>query len=134
MFGRHPNLPIDLMFGLNTTTGEDQPNYEEFVERYREGLLTAYTIANDHSTKSKTKQKTLYDRGTRDAPLRQGDRVLVQHKHIVGTQKLADRWEPHPYVVLSKRPNLPVYVVYSPESGKFLHIVLKMYQQMQLVV
>ena len=29
MFGRHPNLPIDLMFGLKSADNE-QPNYDEY--------------------------------------------------------------------------------------------------------
>ncbi len=118
MFGRHPNLPIDLMFGLNPSDNEDPPSYDDFVIKLRDNLQSAYKIANEVKEKAKSKQKRLYDRNTTEASLRQGDRVLVQHKHVVGTQKLADRWEPHPYVVVSKQPNLPVYVVCSLNDGK----------------
>ena len=118
MFGRHPNLPIDLMFGLHPSDNEDPPVYDDFVTKLRDNLQSAYKIANELTEKAKSKQKRLYDRNTQEATLRPGDRVLVQHRHIVGTQKLADRWEPHPYVVVSKQPNLPVYVVCSLNDGK----------------
>ena len=117
MFGRHANLPVDLMFGLKSG-GQDELTYDDFVENFRDRLQNAYSTASDVVKKAKNKQKRLYDRGTREAPLQTGDRVLVQNKHITGTQKLRDRWEPYPYIVTSKVPNVPVYRVSSPETGK----------------
>ena len=118
MFGRKPNLPIDIMFRLTSNRNEDPPCYDEFVERLRDNLQSSNKTASGIAQKAKAKHKRLYDRGTKDAPLRLGDRVLVQHKHIIGTQKLADRWETHRYVVVSKYPDLPVYVVCNQETGK----------------
>ena len=118
MFGRQPNLPVDIMFGLNQDKDSEAASYDEFVEKLRNNLQSSYRLATDLALKSKAKQKRLYDRGTRDAPLRLGDRVLVQHKHITGMQKLADRWETHPYVVVSKHPDVPVYVVCNQDTGK----------------
>lgn len=117
MFGRHANLPIDLMFGLGTSDLR-QPTYEEFAIDLRDRLQYAYKTASEAARLAKSKQKRLYDRGTKEAPLQLGDRVLVQNKHIVGTQKLRDRWEPYPYVVISKQPDLPVYTVRSTHNAK----------------
>ena len=118
MFGRQPNLPVDIMFGLNQDKDSEAASYDEFVEKLRNNLQSSYRLATDLALKSKAKQKRLYDRGTRDAPLRLGDLVLVHHQHITGMQKLADKWETHPYVVVSKHPDVPVYVVCNQDDGK----------------
>ena len=121
MFGRHPNLPIDLMFGLKTDDNEESTaTREQYIEDLRNRLETSYKTANEIAEKAKKRQKRLYDRGRHDAPLRIGDRVLVQnkHRHMIGTNKLADRWESSPYIVIAKQPNIPVYVVSSLETDK----------------
>ena len=86
MFGRHPNLPVDLMFGLKAN-GQEAPDYDEYTERLRDRLQGAYKKATDLVRQAKAKQKRLYDRGTQVAPLRSGDRVLIQNKHLIGTCK-----------------------------------------------
>ena len=117
MFGRHPNLPIDLLFGCHSPTDE-APEYDEYVEEFRERLLFSYDQANKTSHHAKAKQKRIYDKKTQEAPLRAGDRVLVQVKHFEGTHKLADRWESNPYTVVTKHENIPVYKVRSLGDGK----------------
>lgn len=42
--------------------------------------------------------------------------MLVKVCHVEGKQKLGDRWESQPYIVVKKQPGLPVYVV-QPEGG-----------------
>ena len=118
MFGRHPNLPIDLMFGINKTEDDTPPNYDNYVQNLKRRLTSSYKTANNLANQAKLKQKSIYDPNTRDAPLQPGDRVLVQNKHIKGTQKLANRWEVHPYIVVSKQENIPVYTVRCSTTGK----------------
>ncbi|XP_071802528.1 uncharacterized protein [Asterias amurensis] len=118
MFGRHPNLPVDLMFGLNSTQRESTSNYADYVEQLRERLQKSYTRASDYVKQAQSKQKRLYDRGSSIAPLRLGDRVLIQNKNLIGTCKLADRWESQPYIVISKHKDLPVYSLRSLGDGR----------------
>ena len=47
-----------------------------------------------------------------------GDRVLIKICHVEGRQKLGDRWEAQPYVVLKKQPGVPVYVVCLEDGEK----------------
>ena len=78
MFGRHPNLPIDLMFGLKTDDNEESTaTREQYIEDLRNRLETSYKTANEIAEKAKKIQKRLYDRGRHDTPLRTGDRVIV---------------------------------------------------------
>ena len=37
---------------------------------------------------------------------------------MIGTNKLGDRWESSPYIVIAKQPNIPVFVVSSLETDK----------------
>lgn len=114
MFGRHPRLPVDLMFGSSTT---DQPcEYSDYVQTLHDSLKQAYALANQTSQHAKEQQKKYYDRKARSEDFDTGDRVLVKVCHVEGRRKLGDRWESRPYVVVKKQSNLPVYVV-RPESG-----------------
>nr|XP_025042814.1 uncharacterized protein LOC112546537 [Pelodiscus sinensis] len=114
MFGRHPKLKIDLALGL-PHRGNEGLEVEEYVSHLRKCLETAYHQAAQASEAAKHHQKKYYDRQTREAPLIPGDRVLVA-KVKKGRQKLGDRWESTPYIVIRRQGDLPVYVV-QPETG-----------------
>lgn len=49
--------------------------------------------------------------------LEKGDRVLIRALGLPGKHKLGDKWCSHPYVVVEKLPDLPVYRV-KPEKGR----------------
>lgn len=111
MFGRHPKLPVDLIFGLQTT---NQPcEYSEYVQTLHDCLLQAYAQANQTSQQAKGQQKKYYDQGAKSQVFNPGDRVLVEVFHVEGRQKLGDKWEPRPYIVVKKKTSIPVYVVRS---------------------
>ncbi|MGH0162226.1 UNVERIFIED_CONTAM: hypothetical protein FKN15_070890 [Acipenser sinensis] len=116
MFGRHPRLPIDVIFGLSS--GEEPVEYSEFVQNLHDCLSFAFDQANQMSRHAKEQQKEQYDRKARDCQFQPGDRVLVKNCHVEGRQKLADRWESPPYVVVKKQPGIPVYVVRSEDGEK----------------
>lgn len=116
MFGREPNLPVDLIFGLNN--GERTKSMSSYVQNLKERLNYAYTIANTASKISQSRHKTLYDSKTKGVTLSTGDRVLVKVVAYDGKHKIADRWEDHPYVVISQPiTDIPVYKV-SREDGE----------------
>jgi transposase InsO family protein len=116
MYGRHPRLSVDVLFGLDSTS-PDEPNYTKFVESLKSRLHQAYTIAIRNIQKSQNSQKSNYDRKTRGSVLQLGDRVLVRNVKIRGKRKLADNWEEDAYDVL-EQPNkdIPVYKV-KKENG-----------------
>nr|XP_014349520.1 PREDICTED: uncharacterized protein K02A2.6-like [Latimeria chalumnae] len=115
MSGRHPRLPVDLALGLPHME-EGVSEYEDYVQQFQDRLAKAYKRATDLSTKAKQKQKYFYDCKAREAPLALGDWVLVANKGQRGKQKLRDKWERAPHVVIKKQGELPVYVV-CPETG-----------------
>ena len=115
MFGRHPNLPVDVIFGIPSQS-EDE-GYDDYVTRFREGLRSAYDLAAGKSRLAKDRQKVQFDKKAKLTSLLPGDRVLVMDKST-GGQKLADKWESTPYIVLSKHPELPVYVVQRPDTKR----------------
>ncbi|KAG8003754.1 hypothetical protein GBF38_007721 [Nibea albiflora] len=120
MFGRHPRLPVDLIFGLQTTN--EPCEYSEYVQTLHDCLSQAYAQASQASHQAKGQQKKYYDRRAKSQAFNPGDRVLVKVCHVEGRQKLGDKWEPQPYIVVKKQPNTPVYVVRS-ENGNTERVV-----------
>lgn len=111
MFGRHPRLAIDAFLGLPTDSLSSS-KHTEYVVKLRARLHSAYTKARQVAERTSAANKTKYDKTARSSVLRTGDRVLVRNISIRGKQKLADKWEHHPYVVI-RQPieDIPVYEV-----------------------
>lgn len=110
MFGRHIRLPTDLLLG--TAGGEGEGSVTEWVGRHHHRLRFAYEQVNKRIQAAGEKNKRLYDRTARDAPLLPGERVLVRDNRRLGGGKLSDRWEARPYVVQrQQRPGQPVYTI-----------------------
>ena len=111
MFGRHPRLAIDAFLGLPTES-LSSPTQTEYVRKLKERLTFAYRKAQEQSKKAAARNKIKYDMNARNSILEPGDLVLVRNVGIRGKNKLADRWEHEPYLVL-EQPNedIPVYRV-----------------------
>ena len=118
MFGRDPNLPVDLTFGLT----EDQPAQPltKYVDNLRNRLKESFKLATANADRARRKQKAHYDLKSRPIDLLIEDRVLVKKVAFgEGKHKLADHWDEEVYKVVS-RPNadIPVFVVEGEKSGK----------------
>ena len=110
MFGREPRLPVDILLGVNQEN--NGKNYGKYVSDLREKLEAAYKIAQLNSKKDKTRHKEHYDLKTRGAVISPGDRVLVRNVSIRGKNKLADKWEKIPYLVIEQpSKGIPVFKV-----------------------
>ena len=115
MFGRHPRLPIDLAFGLETR--DNNKTLTKYAEGLRNRLKHSYELASESIKKAQDKQKKGYDLKVRGAILQPGDRVLVKVVAFEGKHKLADKWEDEPYIIQSQsNEDIPVFVV-RKESG-----------------
>lgn len=115
MFGRHVRLPTDLLLGTAVTG--DSATTTEWAHRHHRQLHTAYQRVSDHLDTAAKKNKWLYDRTAREAPLLPGERVLVRDNRRQGKGKLSDRWEAVPYVVERRQgPDQPVYAI--PPEGR----------------
>ena len=105
LFGRSPRLPIDLAFGLSTTTDEEAGSCPEYVRRWKDRMDEAYSIARAHAQKAAKKSKERYDKKTQNISLAPGDRVLI--KNCVppsGPGKLQGFFEDRVYIVKNKSP------------------------------
>jgi transposase InsO family protein len=110
MFGRHVRLPVDLLLGA--IPAEEGGNLTEWVAGHHQRLHTAYEQVSDRINQAAVKNKRLYDRTAREAPLLPGERVLVRDNRRQGKGKLSDRWESQPYVVQRQpHPDQPVYAI-----------------------
>ena len=110
MFGREPNLPIDLVFGLNQ--GQKSTSTSKYIEDLRQRLENAYEIANTAIKNNQGRQKFNYDMKVKGVSLHVGDRVLVKVVSFDGKHKIADKWEDQPYII-KEQPNkdIPVFKV-----------------------
>lgn len=114
LYGRHPRLPVDLVFGLLEDT--ESVTHTKYVEKWLRRMTEAYKIANKASLSSSAKNKAYYDRKTRGVVLKTGDRVLVRNMgERGGPGKLRSYWEKRIYVVLEQISDNPVYVIH-PEG------------------
>ncbi len=116
LFGRHPRLPIDIMFNLSP---RDQfSSHQEYAESWRKRMDQAYKLTSESASMASGRAKDRYDRKTHGAEIQPGCRVLVRNmSERGGPGKIRSYWEEQVYVVHKKRSEYPVYEVH-PETGQ----------------
>ncbi len=115
LYGRHPRLPVDLIFGLVEQTEEITP--KGYGKQWARRMSEAYQIAESHSRQSSARGKAQYDRKMRGVVLKAGDRVLVRNLgERGGPGKLRSYREKAVYVVKEQVSDNPVYVIH-PENN-----------------
>ena len=77
MFGHHPKLPLDIIFG--SLNSEETKPYSKYVERCQNAMQEAYHLVMKKSQDSALRQKKRYDRHVRTALLLLGDCVLIKN-------------------------------------------------------
>ena len=117
LFGRHPRLAADVVLNLHAP-GSTEASSCGFVQDLAKRLERTYKIAQDAIKKAGAKSKRLYDVKVRGSVPEVGDIVMVKLTGLIGPHKIADKWEPNPYIIRSKpQQDMPVYVV-KREDGK----------------
>ena len=112
LFGWHPRLSVDAFLGTSPSQDKAATGPQTYGKQLKTRLQFAYDLAAKHAAKVSDKNKSYYDRKVRESVLEVGDRVLVRKVGLQGKQKLADKWEEEPYVVLSHpEPSSPVFKV-----------------------
>ncbi|XP_035668285.1 uncharacterized protein K02A2.6-like [Branchiostoma floridae] len=112
LYGHHPRLPVDLMFGIEDKENEVQ-SYPEYAKKWKRGMQEAYRIASQHARKTGAKGKKQYDRRVHGLSLSSGDRVLVRTMtDRGGPGKLRSHWEDKVHIIVKQKgKDIPVYEV-----------------------
>lgn len=111
MFGRQPKLAIDALLGLNLEDSKTKSR-NEYIRKLRDRLKIAYSKARETAQTTANINKKYYDQKAKANLLKPGDIVLVRNVSIRGKNKIADRWESDPYIILCQpNPEIPVFKV-----------------------
>ena len=111
MFGRVPRLAVDAFLGIKPH-GETAKHASTYVSKLKSRLQFAYNAAAKQAMKRAHQSKDHYDLKVRESVVQPGDVVLVKNVGLKGKQKLADRWNRHPYIVVDQPiKGIPVFVV-----------------------
>ena len=111
LFGRHPRLPIDIVFNM----GHHSPvnSYSDYVNKWKNAMEEAYAIASRCSRAAGERNKANYDLKAKSVDLQPNDRVLVRNlSERGGPGKLRSYWEKDVHRVIRRKDNMsPVYEV-----------------------
>lgn len=77
LYGHHPHIPIDLLFGLMADKTTENP--KTYAEKWAGRMIEAYRLVSANSQHSSAKGKTNYNKRSKGLTLVPGDRVLVQN-------------------------------------------------------
>lgn len=135
MFGREPNLQINIEFGVRTPD-LIATSTQNYVEKLEKRLAGAFKKAQQVNEKEKKRNKRNYDKKIRCSKLEIGDRVLVRQKTFKGKHRVQDKSEDNTYIVADQpAKNTPVFTAQKEEGGrlKTLHrnMLFLLSQQLQ---
>ena len=113
LFGRHPHLPIDLIFGIDRTG--NQGSHTQYAAQWQKAMSEAYELASKRANEGSDRAKQRYDHHVRSSVL------IIFYKCYKenGPSYLADLFEPRitPYNLR----NTGLNVTQNSYNSKFRH-------------
>ena len=114
MYGREPQLPIDVEFSLPGR--REEFNVNSYVERLLNKVDVAFQKARENIPRDAVQRKQYHDRNVCCHDLKEGDIILVRRNLFDSQYKIADKWEEEPYRVVSQMDDTPVYRIQAMEN------------------
>ena len=119
MFGRHPRLPINVAFGIHSTSNKVAFSKSRYVDRLKKRLDYAYDKARSFQKKEVQRTKQRYDRKAKFILLEPNEVVLVRKMPHTEKHKIHNRWEDEECIIVSQPSSaIPVYIVQPVVGGK----------------
>lgn len=109
VFGRHARLPVDMLHEVAPPQQRD--DLDGWVKGHHQALLQAYATVRNNVERRNNWNEENYNRNARSLPLLPGERVLMRNFRRQAQGKLAPRWLPTPFVVVSQLPDRPVFAI-----------------------
>uniref|UniRef100_A0A3B5PZG8 Gypsy retrotransposon integrase-like protein 1 n=1 Tax=Xiphophorus maculatus TaxID=8083 RepID=A0A3B5PZG8_XIPMA len=98
IFGQEPRLPVDFLLGRvqNPVAG----TVHEWVKEHQTRLQIAFEGAREKLRTSAGRRKANHDKNIREAPLKEGQLVLIRNLGSKGRQKTQDLWSSVKHIVV----------------------------------
>ena len=104
LFGRNPKLPIDIILREHQEPTNEQPNYHNFIQRWKVRMKEAFKIAEENIKKRRSADKRQRDLKATLEPLQVGGRVLVRNfTERWGPGKILSFWEQKIYRIKKRK-------------------------------
>ena len=130
MLGREVRLPAELMYGGQNLSSDSISSYGEYVDKLRDQLQLAHTIARKHLATSAKRQSEIYDSHLSIFNFKPKDLVWVENHSFKPSQskKLQPAYE-GPCIITKKYNDLTYKVMLSEHTVKVLnHNKMKPYE------
>lgn len=98
MFGQEPRLPVDFLLGqVQDPVGGE---VTDWIREHQTRLQVAFEGAQERLRVAAERRRKNHDQHVRDAPLQEGQRVLLRDFNVRGRNKIQDLWGSVVYSVL----------------------------------
>ena len=117
MFGRQPKIPLDLLVKLPDPDLNPPTSVKSFASNRQHELKDSFELMTKNIEKRRERSKINFDNKIKNhiAIFKRVDKVLV--RKFVRKNKVDDRFQAEIHDVISKKDEVPLYLVQGLESG-----------------